>query len=206
MRHWILLRHGESQANADGRLAGQLDVPLTGRGREQAIEAGRALARWPLAQAWSSDLRRAEDTATLLLEEWARLRQETAPTLQRDPALRERSVGDWAEESRERLRADGRMPSLTSWSLAPPGGESQGQLAHRVIPAMAAIEAQFPGLDGAILVVTHGGVIRVIQGLLEGMDREAIGFFGIHNGDPIHLHLSVNRFSSLCRALLPETL
>lgn len=204
MLHWILVRHGESQANADGRLAGQLDVPLTARGRDQALSAGLTLATQALALAFSSDLRRAEDTAVLLLQERARLRRESPPPLQRVPALRERSVGDWAEESRERLRADGRMPLLTSWSLAPPGGESQGQLAHRVIPALAEIEARALGLDGAILVVTHGGVIRVIQGLVEGMNREDIGFFGVNNGDPIHLHLSMNRFSSLCRALLTE--
>lgn len=206
MNHWILVRHGESQANADGRLAGHLDVGLTERGREQARQAGRALAGERFALAITSDLRRASDTARLLLDQWSEARGEPPPALRTVPDLRERSVGEWADLLRADLRAEGKMPYLTSWSLAPPGGESQGQLARRVLPALAEIEAGMSGQEGSILVVAHGGVMRVVLGLLEGRDREDIGFFGVNNAEPSHLHLSASRFSDLTRALLTETM
>lgn len=207
MRRWIFLRHGESEANAAGRLAGHHDVGLTARGEAQARAAGEALAGEELACVVTSDLRRATATARILLERRAELRGEPVPPIDERPALRERDTGAWSGEDRARLRADGRMRWLTDWELAPPGGESLGALAARAIPELARVEEALERQrsEGAALIVAHGGVLRVTLGLLEGRERATLGFFGVPNAEPSHLHLSANRFRTLARALLEKS-
>src|SRR5262245_49749927 len=96
MRHLVFVRHGESELNAANNLAriycGQIETPLTDRGRQQAVEAGRRLAQLSYlqpARAVSSPLRRAEETLQLLLGS-------LSPSIERlpaAPALMERSHG-----------------------------------------------------------------------------------------------------------------
>jgi broad specificity phosphatase PhoE len=64
----LFIRHGESVANAEVRLQGQMDSPLTGQGREQVHSLARRLVRerWPVSSIHSSDLCRAADTAGIL--------------------------------------------------------------------------------------------------------------------------------------------
>jgi broad specificity phosphatase PhoE len=90
----FLVRHGESTWNAEHRLQGQLDPPLSAAGREQARALAPAVARLgvPAGRTVSSDLSRARETAALIGAEPARL----------DPAWREIDVGEWAG----RLAAD----------------------------------------------------------------------------------------------------
>lgn len=202
MPTWILLRHGESVANAGNWLAGHVDTPLTERGRAQADAAGLALADLPLVRAISSDLSRAVETAERVLATWARARGQAPPALRQVPALRERHTGDWAGRDRAELRASGLMQHLTSWSLGPPGGESQQALARRVIPALAALEAE--AVDGPTLVVAHGGVLRVTLAVLDGTPREQVGFFGLPNAEPIIRQVSTGTFAQLARALADE--
>lgn len=63
----LFIRHGESVANTEGRLQGQMDSPLTDLGREQAHALARRLVRecWPVSSIHSSDLRRAAETAEI---------------------------------------------------------------------------------------------------------------------------------------------
>lgn len=202
MPTWILLRHGESVANAGNWLAGHVDTPLTERGRAQADAAGRALVDQPIARAVSSDLTRAVETAQRVLASWARARGEAPPPLHQVPDLRERHTGDWAGRDRAELRASGQMAHLTSWSLGPPGGESQQALARRVIPALADLEAE--GIEGPTLVVAHGGVLRVTLAVLDGTPRDQVGFFGLPNAEPIIRQVSTGTFAALARALADE--
>ena len=199
MTSWIFLRHGESIANAEDWLSGHQDCPLTERGRAQADEAGRALAAWPLARAVSSDLQRARETAERALRQWSLLRGEPAPPLEILPALRERSTGDWTGRDRGELRAQGLLVRLTGWQDGPPGGESQQALARRILPAMAALEREAP--DGPTLVVAHGGVMRVLLGLLDGADKDALGFFGVPNASPVLRQTSADAFAGIGRDL-----
>lgn len=202
MPTWILLRHGESVANAGNWLAGHIDTPLTERGRAQADAAGQALADLPLARVVSSDLSRAVETAQRALVAWAHARGQAPPPLRQVAALRERHTGDWAGRDRAELRASGMMEHLTSWSLGPPGGESQQALARRVIPALAALEAE--GVEGPTLIVAHGGVLRVTLAVLDGTPREQVGFFGLPNAEPIVRQVSMGTFGELARALAQE--
>ncbi len=174
---WILARHGESEANAEGWLSGHVDTPLTARGREQARALGAALRDQPLALAVSSDLARAWETARIALAD----RPEVP--LQRHPELRERRLGDWAGRRHAVLREAGELERLTTWEGAPPGGgESLSALAARAWPRMAEIEAR---TDGPVLVVAHGGVLRVLLAVLDGLDRETAGRLRIPNAVPL---------------------
>src|SRR5688572_19392365 len=87
-RRLLLLRHGQSTWNADGRWQGQADPPLSPLGEEQARDAARRLAPGQFSRVLASDLRRARQTAEILADA-LRLPVEV------DPDLREIDVGDW---------------------------------------------------------------------------------------------------------------
>lgn len=161
----VFVRHGQSVANAEGWLAGALDTPLTELGRQQAEQARDQLPEG-LEVAWSSDLVRAEETARLLLN--GRMRLSTTS------ALRERNMGPWASRQRKLLGADDRQ-RLLSWEDAPEGAESQAQVARRCLEFLSGLE------DRDTLVVAHGGVLRVVTGLLDGLPRERIGERKVRN-------------------------
>jgi broad specificity phosphatase PhoE len=108
----------------------------------------------------ASDLQRAWRTAEIAFP---------ARAVERHPALRERSLGDWEGAFRSELVAKGQMPLLLAWSVGPPGGESQQALARRVLRWLA----DQPPAD--TLAVAHGGVLRVIEGLVHGVPLLKIG-------------------------------
>src|SRR5438876_6692501 len=85
----ILARHGETDWNRDGRFQGHADPPLNDRGREQARSLADALADQPIEAIYSSDLRRAHETAQIVAQ-----RQGLEVLV--DPDLRERDVGEWS--------------------------------------------------------------------------------------------------------------
>jgi broad specificity phosphatase PhoE len=157
MGRWVFVRHGESTANAADLLAGHLDVPLTERGRAQAIALAPRLAGISFHRALSSDLVRAFDTARLALGE-------RGLPVQPVPALRERAMGAWEGASRRALREDGRFGAvLLSWDVRAPGGESNREAALRALAWLEAIDT-----GPTTLLVAHGGVLRSLIGLLDG--------------------------------------
>jgi broad specificity phosphatase PhoE len=151
-----LVRHGESTWNASGLVQGQADGPiLTGEGRAQAAALAESVRLLPIRRLVTSDLFRAEETASII-------GQKLNLTWERDTALRERDFGaaqglplsalgpEWSGIEGERVvDADAR----------PPGGESVRELGERVNDFFDRL-AQHEG-DGDVLVVTHGGVIRL---------------------------------------------
>jgi len=141
----ILIRHGESAWNAQDRMQGQLDPPLSALGREQAGRAAPLVAAWEPTQVISSDLLRARETA-------AGLGHPDAPT---DPAWRELDTGEWSERLIPELPQD----EVKAWrrgEVDAPGGETWARFQERVVTAFEALAA----LGGTWLVVTHGGCIR----------------------------------------------
>jgi glucosyl-3-phosphoglycerate phosphatase len=156
----LLVRHGQSTWNAEHRWQGWADPPLSPAGGAQAEIAGRALAASDLGitAVASSDLQRAMRTAELLA---------TAIGIDgviTEPALRERDVGDWS--GRTAAEIEHRWPGMvTAWRRGevpnPPNGERDDVLLQRLLGGLARV-APHAG-DGALLVVTHGGVIRVLE-------------------------------------------
>ena len=161
MRHILLIRHGESEWNAAGRWQGWEDVSLTSAGEAQALERARVLADGGtlFAAAFASDLRRAVRTAELVAAHLGL----AAPVV--DPGLRERHGGEWQGHTRAEI--DEQWPGMRdAWRRgelhSPPGGESDVSVFERVDAALArACTAVDDG--GALVVVTHHGVLRLLS-------------------------------------------
>jgi len=185
---WVFLRHGESRANKERWLSGHVDVELTEAGREQARAAGEALADIPFVRAWSSDLQRARETAEIALAG-------RDVSLTTTPALRERFLGDWGHMAIDEMRARGGMDLLIRWDGQPPGGESQADLAARLLPWF--VENALADGEGPVLIAAHGGVIRVLLGLIDGMDVHEIGKHKVANAVPLERRVSAARWREL---------
>ena len=181
---FVFVRHGQSVANAEGWISGHTDVPLTELGRSQARALVPHLAQLPIDQAFCSDLQRARVTAELALDGRLPLRVL--------PGLRERTLGPWEGRPRQELRDLGHWDSLLTWRGAPPGAESQARLAARVLPVLHSL----PGAE-CTLVVAHGGLIRVVLGLLDGVPVEDIGRNKVANATPIRRRVAPGRFQEL---------
>jgi len=148
-----LARHGETDANAEGRVQGSLDPPLNERGRAQADTLADEVAALRPAALYTSDLRRAYETAEIVGE-----RVGLALTV--DERLAESRRGAW--EGRLLREIEREEPELwAEWRAAGgdfrfPGGESLAEHSARVEAALAAI-AQGPL---PAVAVCHGGTIR----------------------------------------------
>jgi probable phosphoglycerate mutase len=158
----ILVRHGESTWNSERRLQGQLDPPLSDRGRDQARALGRVLEAVPADRVVASDLARARETAELL----------GAPPARLDPRWREIDVGEWA--SRIADEVDAESDELTNWRGGPrtaPDGEPWAAFAARVGGALDELLAA----GGSWLVVCHGGCVRAATAHLTGAGALRLG-------------------------------
>ncbi|MDP1819851.1 MAG: histidine phosphatase family protein [Acidimicrobiales bacterium] len=156
MTRVLLVRHGQSEWNADGRWQGQADPPLTDLGREQARHAARSLG--VVDAIVSSDLQRAADTAALLSNELG------VGPLVLDPDLRERDAGEWSGLTRAEIEHGwpGYLDDLGGERRRPPGWEPDDELLARTIASLARIHGLAP--DGEAIAVTHGGLVYVLEG------------------------------------------
>ncbi len=177
-RLW-LVRHGESEWNASGVVQGQLDPCLSESGRAQAVRCARALSAQPKPEAiYSSDLLRSRETAVAISSALGVL-------VQVDVGLRERSLGD-AEGRPSTLLgsdrsgiADGRVVDADA---APLRGESVRQLHERVTGCAAAILSSHVG---DVVLVCHGGVVRVLLAWLGGATPDDMAWPDVPNAVPI---------------------
>jgi len=159
-----LARHGETDWNRELRWQGHSDVPLNERGREQARALAASVAGTSFAALYSSDLRRAAETAEIVAER-LQLRVRVLP------GLRELDIGSWAGFTLAELKA--RVPdAVARWQRdgeqAWDGGESHEAMAARVLEAIRSIAIQHG--DQQVLVVSHGGPIRALKALAAGFD------------------------------------
>jgi probable phosphoglycerate mutase len=141
-----LVRHGETPASRDRRLAGWTNVPLTEEGERQAVGLRPRLAGHRFDSVWSSDLDRALRTARLA---WGEPRQ--------DPRLREMSFGDLEGRPWEALSPAEREALARFSGFTAPGGESFEALRARVYSLLDALGS------GCHLLFTHGGVVRLLS-------------------------------------------
>ena len=162
MDRLILVRHGETEWNARKVLQGQADVPLSARGQAQAQALYPIVRRWQPSSAVCSDLGRAVQTAALL--GWTHA--------QHDARLREAHLGEWTtREVAELKRDDGaHYQRWRDGKDSPPGGEDFSALKARVMTAIDSLSIS----PGAVLVVTHGGVIRAALSSLIGLHPDRI--------------------------------
>ena len=144
----LLARHGETDWNAARRVQGHTDVPLNERGREQARALAEELRDEPLDAVYASDLLRAHETARIVAE-----RKDMDVIVL--PELRERHFGTWEGLTDTEVLERYPHARTRSWG----DGETREELSHRFLAALARIAESHP--DGRVLVVAHGGPLRV---------------------------------------------
>jgi len=159
VRRLLIVRHGESEWNREGRWQGWEDIALTAIGEDQARARGTELAAagHTFVGVHTSDLIRAARTAALLAEALG------LSGAHREPALRERFGGQWQGRDRDEIIA-GWPEERAAWRrgelAAPPGGETDAEVLERVDGALLRMEETNP--PGPVLVVTHHGVLRLL--------------------------------------------
>lgn len=149
----LLVRHGATTWNLEGRLQGATDVALSEAGIAQARALRPLVDGWRPDAAIASPLARAADTARILVD--------ATPTL--DARLVEVALGDWEGRTSLELGEDAR--AWRRGELVPPGGEAPQVARTRVLAALSDAAA----LGDVVLVVTHGGVVRAALDGLVGL-------------------------------------
>ena len=169
-----MVRHGQTQWNASRRFQGRTDVALSDTGRQQARAIAQALRDEPFTHAFSSDLRRARETAQTIAEFHEGLH------VRADERLREFDFGAW--EGLTWVQIVERWPELlereaTAARLyAPAGGEQFSDVVARVDSFLRDVRALGP--DARVLAVAHAGVLHAAVAALrpEGVDQEGLVF------------------------------
>ena len=181
LRRLILLRHGQTDYNVDGRMQGHIDSHLTDAGHEQAAEAAPVLASLAPDRLVSSDLRRAVDTAEVV-------GAACGLPVKFDPRLRETHLGLWQGHTVAEIELD--YPgAIATWrsdpAWAPPEGESRIDVVARSRPVVDELDAELADSDGVsetVLLVAHGGLIAgLVTGLLDLPPSAWPSFGGLGN-------------------------
>jgi probable phosphoglycerate mutase len=177
MTRVLLVRHGQSEWNAEGRWQGQADPPLTDLGRQQAHHGARSLGVVDALVA--SDLQRATETAMIISGSLG------VGPLVLEPGLRERDAGEWSGLTRAEIERDwpgyldpirsgmsptGSGPAADASAQPraerrrPPSWEPDDVLLARALAALGRIYDLAP--TGEVVAVTHGGLVYTLEGEL----------------------------------------
>lgn len=186
----LLIRHGETRWNEEGRVQGWQDSPLTRAGIAQARMLAARLAGEPVDRLVASDLGRARETA-------AAIAHRLALAVELEPDLRERSYGvlegcTWAEAEARHPEAYARV-AARDHEYVVPGGESAAAFAARVVRALERIAAAHSGRR--VAVVAHGGVLGVAYRRAAGLPRDAPRSYALANASVNYLRFSGGRLS-----------
>ncbi|WP_159622029.1 histidine phosphatase family protein [Ruania rhizosphaerae] len=173
----ILWRHGQTDYNVEGRLQGQVDIPLNATGERQAELAAEVLTQAHPTAILTSDLGRAFATAQALGER-------TGLPVATDPGVRERSFGVWEGLTHPEVKA-GWPEQFHAWQSGdhPEGveAETRREVGHRVSRTIEAVAARLSASD-VLVVTSHGAAISCGIAVLLGQDAEDWrGITGIGN-------------------------
>ena len=189
----LVIRHGESSANAEGRLQGRRDSSLSDRGRRDSQALSERLSRLDVAALYTSPLLRARETAEIIAR---RLRL----TIEERPALMERDVGELEGLTREEIRA--RFPEyvrarMEAREIDVRDFESDETLAQRTHDVMEEIIEAHPA--HTVAVVTHGGVIAAFLRQILNLPIVRPGPFAVDNASISTFDIRHDEFDSLLR-------
>ena len=186
----ILIRHGETDWNVEGRMQGQKDRPLNARGRKQVELTGEFVrAHFQPEIVWSSDLARCVSTAEALGYEF-----------QTSELLREINYGTlegktWAETSEAEQAESAEYGSDPYHPMA--GGESRADLVKRAAEFMA--ESEITNIDGDAVIVGHGAALSGMLAHLLDLPPQAVYKFQLENASVTTLNITpeLTRLASL---------
>ncbi len=178
-RRLLLVRHGVTDWNREGRFQGHLDPPLAADGREEAERLGSRLAAddelRPI-RIISSNLSRARQTAEAI---GTRVGVPVEP----DPRLIEIGQGEWEGRTHDELAVND-AERYEAWRndariRQPPGGERLEEAWERVASLVTELDGTAD--EGSVCLVSHGGTLRVLARILFGGDLEAPWSFDVDN-------------------------
>lgn len=169
-----LLRHGQSTYNLQNRFTGNLDVPLTKFGEEEAKLAGIKLKEYHFDLAYTSMLIRAWETLRIVLEE---INQPSIP-ITRNAALNERVYGSLQGLNKEETALKFGTKQVEIWrrsyEVRPPDGESLEDTFHRTVPYYQSEIVPQLKSGKNVLIVAHGNSLRALKMYLENISPQEI--------------------------------
>ena len=172
----ILIRHGETEWNSQQRMQGHSNSDLSSVGQAQIQALGQWMKNVPFDHIYSSDSLRAKQTAEAIT-------QFSGHELQFDQRLREKNLGVFegltSEEARERHPEVFRLFKTAGSKYVIDEGESTQQLQDRALEIVDEIRIKHP--EERVLLVTHGGFIRVVMKRFLGLSLETPTRFLIRN-------------------------
>lgn len=174
MTHLILVRHGTSVWNKEGKWTGWTDIDLAEEGVAEATSVGHLLRDIPLHRAHVSALKRAQQTLQHILT--AHGTSDLPTTV--SPALNERHYGVHTGKNKWEVKTavgdDVFQQIRRSWDFPIPEGESLKEVHARVVPHYESIIARDVTAGHNTLVVAHGNSLRALKKHLEGIADTAI--------------------------------
>jgi 2,3-bisphosphoglycerate-dependent phosphoglycerate mutase len=190
----VMVRHGQSDWNLKNLFTGWKDPGLSEQGIAEARAAGEKLkqAGYRFDVAFTSDLKRAQDTLDIMLE---KLGQQNLPVM-KDKALNERDYGELTglnkDDARKRWGEEQVHIWRRSFDIAPPGGESLKDTAQRVLPYFQKEILPRVTKGKRVLVSAHGNSLRALIMALENLSGDEIVRRELETGVPIIYHLKAD--------------
>jgi broad specificity phosphatase PhoE len=173
----VLIRHGQTDWNAQGRWQGQADPPLNERGCEQAYQAAEYHKQFGFNALYTSDLRRAMETAQIM-------GHELGLDVIAEPRLREINLGKWqgmlSGEVQAHYPAEFRRWHEQPLAAQPPDGETLVALSRRVLEAVNDIIVRHP--RQRVGVVSHEFPIAIVLCRSAGLGLDHVRSMIPHNG------------------------
>lgn len=179
-----IVRHGQSTYNLQNRFTGNLDVPLTTLGEEEAIAAGKKLQHFNYHLAYTSTLKRAQKTLEIILQE---IHQTSVPII-KNASLNERMYGSLQGLNKAETTIKYGETQVEMWrrsyNARPPEGESLEDTFNRTVPYYKTnIRPQLTN-GKTILIVAHGNSLRALMMYLENINSAEISKVNIPTGLP----------------------
>jgi 2,3-bisphosphoglycerate-dependent phosphoglycerate mutase len=190
----VLVRHGQSEWNLKNLFTGWRDVDLTEKGVAEARSAGRKLKAHGVAfdVGFTSDLKRAQDTLRLMLEETG----QTNLPVTRNVALNERDYGDLSGLNKDDARKKWGEEQVHIWrrsyDVAPPGGESLKDTLARTLPYYVTEILPRVLRGERVLVVAHGNSLRALIMVLDRLTPDGIVKRELATGVPLIYRLNAD--------------
>ncbi len=173
------VRHGETDWNVAGRMQGHQDIALNDKGRYQAEQVGRKLAKLVAQPAQLphlvSPMRRTWETADIMLRTMGLSTDICSP----EPRLKELTFGQWEgltwKEVRSKDPERAARRDIDKWGTVPPEGDSYAMLAERIRPVFASLQED-------AVIVSHGGVARAALVVMGCVAQEQAPLIDIWQG------------------------
>lgn len=184
MSELVLIRHGQSTWNLENLFTGWVDVALSPQGEVEAMEAGKSLGTRRFDVVFTSTLRRACETASLLLAEMNHPHVETVRSWELNERYYGRLTGLNKDSAREEFGEEQVHIWRRSYDVPPPGGESLADTAARSIPYFEAEILPRVQEGQRVLVSAHGNSLRSIVMKIDGLDTDGVLALELATGDP----------------------